>query len=324
MEKRSRVVQQLEGTCSSMNTHFSPEEHKKVLERCLDVPEAAPSIPLPINMVGISEKTVWIRLPQGLIPFECEIFVDLPKEYKGIHMSRMEQAISELYHQDFEDLNQYCHRLARLILKGQRAKMAKVKVWGKLPQLFRSQISQKDSTDFVHVFSHVTLSANKAADKNDKKESKSIKKRCKAGIGAYHITACPCTQVYNKELFGDNSQIPYPTHSQRCLTWLEIETTDEPPSFSSLFECLASCLHLSQDLLKRPDEAELVLRCHLEPQFAEDVVRAVAMEAGKAFKNGNFGPETVVRIKTTSFESIHRHNVQCLLETPLKDLPSEG
>ncbi len=311
MEKRTRMVQDTYKIRAALRPRFSHSQHMAVVDRCQDVPEAPPRFPMAINRVGITEKTVWIRLPQGLMPFEAQIFVDLPPQYKGIHMSRMEQSMSELFETTFDDIRSYTRCLAKSILMNQQGSVAEVKVTGKIPLTLRTSVSNKISLDSVQVSSKSVV----------RKRGDSVSTRQLSGIGLTHITACPCTQVYNRELFNNQGvSFPYPTHSQRCITWLEIETSfNESPSHQELVQCLCTCLHMSQDLLKRPDEAELVLKSHREPQFAEDVVREVAFEAGKRF-GGRMAPESVVRINTTSLESIHNHNVSCTLECPLGDI----
>ena len=311
MEKRTRVVHMHGSGKAHLGTEFTQEEHAKVVQLCEDVPETPPLFPFPINKVGITEKTVWIRLQDGLIPFEASIFVDLPPEFKGIHMSRMEQSISELFDRSFKDICEYTCLLSEKILEKQRGKSVEVTVSGKIPLPFKTTISNLLSVDCADVSSRTILVLTDGT----------TSKRQATGLGLTHITACPCTQAYNRELFKNEAgALPYPTHSQRCQTWLEVETADdESVTHEELFKCLTSCLHMSQDLLKRPDEAELVLKSHREAQFAEDVVRMVAREAASRFKHA-LSYETVIKVSTKSLESIHTHNVSCFLEAPLGDI----
>ncbi|MGC9022939.1 MAG: GTP cyclohydrolase, FolE2/MptA family, partial [Dissulfurimicrobium sp.] len=140
------------------------------------------------------------------------------------------------------------------------------------------------------------------------------------GLSVSHITACPCTQVYNEELFSaKGNSFPLITHSQRSFTRLFIERYGEDPSYEDLLKCLEAALHVTQDLLKRSDEAEMVMRAHLAPQFAEDAVRQTAREVGIHF--GTAMPaRTEVMIESRSLESIHIHDVCCTLKTTLGDI----
>ena len=71
-----------------------------------------------------------------------------------------------------------------------------------------------------------------------------------------------------------------PTHSQRSQTWLHLRSAAQAPAHQEMLTCLENSLHLTQDLLKRPDEAEIVLKSHIHPQFAEDAVRETARGVG--------------------------------------------
>ncbi len=304
MGKRTGMVPLSKIAGTHMKPEFPYQKHQEVLSSCQDVPESSPAFQLPLLNVGISSKTVWINLPQGLIPFEASIDVDLPGMLKGIHMSRMEQAISELFEKNFSDLNSYTDMLCRKILGGQKCQRASVLVKGTIPRLSVTPVTSKRSVDSVRVEARTEI----FREKND------MTSRHSTGVEVAHITACPCTQVYNRGLFETgNSPMPFPTHSQRCLTWLILEGTRAAASMEEIYECLRACLHISQDLLKRPDEAELVLKSHRQPQFAEDVVRLVARETATRFAE-NLPEDTLIYVKSTSYESIHSRNVTCSLK----------
>ena len=113
--------------------------------------------------------------------------------------------------------------------------------------------------------------------------------------------------------------MPLPTHTQRSITWLTIERDRARPTYEELILCLKSSLHSTYDLLKRPDEAELVLLAHNAPQFVEDTARETAKEVGIRF--GDFLPESVfVKIESYSLESIHNHDVQCSIKTTMGEI----
>ena len=93
-----------------MSTLIPDDTHAKVLAESVDVPEEAPSFPLPLKKVGISGKTVWVRLAGnrgGHLPFRAKILVDLDGTRRGIHMSRIEQAITSLHGREFPTLAAY-------------------------------------------------------------------------------------------------------------------------------------------------------------------------------------------------------------------------
>lgn len=293
-----------------MKPEISIEEHQRVLACGTDVPEQRPGLSMDIDEVGISEKTVWIRLPQGMIPFQAEICVDLPGRFRGIHMSRMEEAVSSLYQERFEEPGDYARKLAVEILGRQQGSTAAVRIRGRLPAIRRALVSSKESVDAVEV--GVKARARDTGNGTLVEEW--------LGLGLCHMTACPCTQLYTRELEPEgHRRFPLPTHSQRSITWLWVENGQGRVGTRDLFECLEEALHATQDLLKRPDEAELVLRAHRMPQFAEDAVRGVAERAGKRLRR-RLPLNASVKVVSTSLESIHLHNVKATLNTTLGEI----
>ncbi len=293
-----------------MTRFISDEAHREALARGVDVPEQLPSFPLPLNEVGISGKTVWVMLPEGRLPFSAAVHVNLPASVRGIHMSRIEDAIAKLHEQSFADLAAYGEELARLTLAGQQGSRAVVSLRGQLPCRRQTPVSQRTSLDTVEISADITL--NRVAEQTSLRRT--------LGVSVAHITACPCTQLYNAVIFRSGPDgPPMPTHSQRSRTTLQLSTPGSGPSYDELRHCLEESLHVTGDLLKRPDEAELVMKSHYLPQFAEDAVRETARNVGCRFSH-NLAASTKVFIESLSLESIHIHDVHCRLQTTLGEI----
>jgi GTP cyclohydrolase FolE2 len=299
-------------------SNFIPDEkHRIVLETCIDVPEEPPSFPIPLQKVGISGKTVWVSLIDnkgGYIPFTARILVNLPADRRGIHMSRIEQVITTLYDKQFTSLPEYGKLLASHVLEAQNARYISLELTGRMPFIQQAPVSRLNSIDSIEVSFSIELIKN---------ENETIE-NLQVGTGVYHLTACPCTLSYNEVLFNRfNDPWPQATHSQRSKTELLVSPPDykQLPAYGELVDILDEVLHVSQDLLKRPDETELVLKAHRYPQFAEDTVREVARAAGEKFKKV-LPPETRIQVKTLSLESIHIHDVECCIDTRLGDILS--
>ena len=293
-----------------MKPSISPQDHARVLAEGVDIPQQRPSFGLPLPEVGICGKTVWVRLPEGLIPFAARLEVNLAAEVRGIHMSRMEEVIAALYDREFSDLRDYGVQLGREMMARQGANRGRVRLSGKLPLIRTAMVSARQSVDSIAVSLDLKL-----AKQGEEMESVAV-----FGVGVTHITACPCTQAYNQTLFRkEEDACPLPTHSQRSLTTLSMQSAGLAPSIPELLACLEEALHVTQDLLKRTDEAQLVYTSHSQPQFAEDAVREVARRAGERFGK-LLPPETLVVIDSLSLESIHIHDVCCRLETSLAEI----
>lgn len=310
MANSSGVVHEHENARPGLSPEIPLSGHHRALREGKDVPEQAPSFQIGLTEAGISGKTVWISLPQGKLPFNTEISVNLPEHVRGIHMSRIEEAVSQLYQKDFSDIRYYAQELAPLVLKRQRGEWARVLVSGKVPLVRRTSVSQRTSVDAVDISAEVH-----ASHSGDAMSFKTV-----MGLGLCHITACPCTQVYNQALSQTvDADLPILTHSQRAMTKLCVDVHGDHPTYGEILECLESTLHVTQDLLKRPDEAEIVLKAHRFPQFAEDVVREIAKEVGKRFVR-KLPASTEVTVESLSFESIHIHDVRCTLRTTLGEI----
>ena len=293
-----------------MKPSISPQDHARVLAEGLDIPQQQPSFALPLPEVGICGKTVWVRLPEGLIPFTARLEVNLAAEVRGIHMSRMEEVIAALYDQEFADLREYGLQLGREMMARQGASNGRVRLEGQLPLIRTAKVSGRQSVDSIAVSLDLKLGG----------QGKELESVAMFGVGVAHITACPCTQAYNQTLFGkEGKDCPLPTHSQRSQTTLSLQSAGFFPSIADLLACLEAALHVTQDLLKRTDEAQLVYTSHSLPQFAEDAVREVARQAGERFGK-TLPPETLVVIDSLSLESIHIHDVCCRLEISLAEI----
>ncbi len=308
MENSSGLVFRNEDGRTGVETFISEQNHKKALEHGLDIPEEKPSFPIPLTAVGIGEKTVWVYLPQGRIPFTAKIDVDLPAEVRGIHMSRMEEVVTELIDLKFRSACDYAHELGRRMLLKQKGGRGTVTLAGKIPITRDTSISGKVSIDSVDI----------TVEAQCQKVNGQVDITVFSGVSVCHITACPCTQAYNNVLYPENI-CPQPTHSQRSLTTLTVEIQNDRPGIDEMIHCLESSLHVTQDLLKRPDEAEIVMKAHLHPQFAEDAVRETARAARNLF-SGVLPGDAVVAIESISLESIHIHDVHCRLETTMAEL----
>lgn len=293
-----------------MKPSISPQDHARVLAEGIDIPQQRPSFGLPLPEVGICGKTVWVRLPEGLIPFSARLEVNLAAEVRGIHMSRMEEVIAALYDKEFSDLREYGLQLGREMMARQGASTGRVRLSGQLPLIRTARVSGRQSVDSIAISLDLKLAG----------QGEALQRMAMLGVGVAHITACPCTQAYNQTLFRkEDDECPLPTHSQRSQTTLSVQSADLSPSIGELLACLEAALHVTQDLLKRTDEAQLVYTSHSLPQFAEDAVREVARRAGERFGKV-LPPETVVVIESLSLESIHIHDVCCRLETTLAEI----
>jgi len=209
------------------------------------------------------------------------MYVDLPKEFKGTHMSRF-----------IEVLN---------------AHGAVVHVEN-IPDILRSMQARLHAQS-AHVEMEFPFFLTKKAPVSGQEGVLDYTARFVATATGSEIdfvltvvvgltTLCPCSKAISR--FGAHNQRGYVTVSIRAreIVWIE--------DLIALVEsCGSSELY---SLLKRPDEKAVTERAYENPVFVEDLVRNVALKL-----NGH--PDvTWYKVEAENHESIHNHNAYACIE----------
>jgi GTP cyclohydrolase-4 len=135
------------------------------------------------------------------------------------------------------------------------------------------------------------------------------------------MTACPCAMEVVRKLDARDKHCSAPTHNQRNIGTLMIEVprgaevVDADDLISIVEKSFSSPTY---SILKRKEEAELVLKAHANPKFVEDVVRDILSMVLKTYKD--LPDEVVVIARSESEESIHKHNAFAERVTTLGEL----
>jgi GTP cyclohydrolase IV len=105
--------------------------------------------------------------------------------------------------------------------------------------------------------------------------------------------------------------VPVATHNQRGIGTLYIgcpEGCDQTIEAASLLEIVESSMSSEiYELMKRPDELEVVEKAHMHPRFVEDCVREMVRMAVERFRH--LGDDAFVLARQENLETIHKHNV---------------
>jgi GTP cyclohydrolase I/GTP cyclohydrolase-4 len=105
--------------------------------------------------------------------------------------------------------------------------------------------------------------------------------------------------------------VPVASHNQRGIGTLYVgcsEACADPIDAEDLLEIVESAMSSEiYELMKRPDEVEVVEKAHLRPRFVEDCVREMVRMAVGRF--GSFGDDAFVLARQENLETIHKHNV---------------
>lgn len=271
-----------------------------------------------LTRVGVTgvKKLVHIKRPnkESVLPLTVtmDLFVDLPASQKGSHMSRNLELVSEIINQTLKtpvsDLESFCAETAELLLKKHEyATFSEVKAEADyfLDIIYPS--GQKGSEPYK-------LVAEARAKSNGE-----LKKLI--GVEVIGMTACPCAMEVVRKLETRDKNYSAPTHNQRNIGTLMIEVPrgTQVVDADDLIDIVEKSFSSpTYSILKRKDEAELVLRAHAKPKFVEDVVRDILSAVLKRYKD--LPDEVLVIARSESEESIHKHNAFAERVTTLGEL----
>jgi GTP cyclohydrolase-4 len=262
-----------------------------------------------VGVLGVA-KPVQVRRPgrTTTLTVAFDVFVDLPANQKGSHLSRNIEAIAELVDESVREpvsgLEDLCADLAQALLaKHDYASYAEVHAAGdyfleKTTPLGRRSLER-----------YRLLAEAHARRENGPQVRRSV------GVEVIGMTACPCAmetiQAERRRrdpTAPEGGDGPTITHNQRNITFVQVEVPEdgeiEADDLIAIAE--ASVSAPTYEFLKRPDEGRLVEEAHGNPKFVEDVVRDVLARLLDRYPT--LPDETPVRVRSESEESIHKHN----------------
>jgi GTP cyclohydrolase-4 len=283
---------------------------------------------LRLRSVGISgiRKPLTVQRREGTrtLAVEFHVAVDLPSERKGSDLSRNAEILAEVVDdtvtRPVEGLESACSAIAReLLVRHPYASEASVEASAEY--FLRRGISE-EKRSFEDYTLIATARATRAADG-------SVSLDRAVGAEAVGMTACPCAMETCRSrlsaefpLLADPAlrDLPMITHNQRNRTRLlfELPETAEVEADDLVDAIEAAQSSPTYAILKRGDEAQVVLDAHRHPKFVEDVLRDLLASLPSRFPN--LPDATQVRANTVSEESIHKYNVEASHQVTLGEL----
>jgi len=209
------------------------------------------------------------------------MFVDLPKEFNGTHMSRFIEVLNahgNVIH--VENIPDILRSLQRKL----NASTSHIEIEFPYFMSKQSPVSRGESLmDYVARFDAAAI--NGAID-------------FVLTVKAHVTTLCPCSKAIAK--YGAHNQRGLVTVALRFIkpVWIEdVVAMIEGSASSELYA-----------LLKREDEKAVTERAYENPVFVEDLVRNVALRL-------NAHPQVKwYKVEAENFESIHNHNAYACIE----------
>jgi GTP cyclohydrolase-4 len=285
-----------------------------------DVQARRPQTGVSLSRVGVTGVEKVIRISanghEQLFYAELECFVDLGPEQKGAHMSRFEEivneAIDEVILGEAFKAETLASHIAERVRDRQGGSRAEVTIAARFPEHKPAPASGTPTQEIYTLFGSAVASARGT--------------RRLVGVQAQGMTACPCAQEMVTERSRDRLReqgftddeiarvfeaVPVATHNQRGIGTLHIgcpETCTEALEAQVLLDIVESSMSSEiYELMKRPDEVEVVEKAHSRPRFVEDCVREMVRMATERF--GDLGPDVFVSARQENLETIHKHNV---------------
>jgi GTP cyclohydrolase-4 len=305
-----------------------------------DVHRDKPQVRIPLEKVGV----VGIRMPVSFTTFRgkrvvllpvFEVFVDLPTMRRGIHASRSYEVISEVFSEfvkssyKIEDL---CAGIStRLLERHDEATRTEVRARAE------AVVDRTTPVTRIETYEPYTIFARAISKLTD---SEVVTKR-RVGARAVGITACPCVKESMDNLFTNRilengsqsltreqtkdllSDPPTGTHMQRCVGSILM---DSPQGYNVDLTDIIRIIEESAsaptyELLKRPDELEMVIKALETPRFVEDSIRYMAKGILETY--GDLPDNTHVSMRMRSAESIHKHDMVAVRRATLGELRNE-
>jgi GTP cyclohydrolase IB len=210
------------------------------------------------------------------------MYVNLPREFKGTHMSRFIEILNEFHgHLDIREFSS----LLELMQERLQAQSAHLEI--SFPYFVKKRSPVTDSEGLMEYGCRVTgsLSAGKGYD-------------LVLEVNVPITTVCPCSkEISNHGAHNQRGVVRLAVRFKRFI-WIE--------DLVRLVEKAASCEVYS--VLKRPDEKYVTELAYQNPKFVEDVVRDVAHQLKQDSNVLWF------LVDVENFESIHNHSAYACIE----------
>src|SRR5262245_60836590 len=209
------------------------------------------------------------------------MFVDLPKEFKGTHMSRFIEVLNahgNVVH--VENITEILYALQKKL----NAATSHLELEFPYFMVKKAPVSRFESVmDYIARFD--ATASQKDID-------------FVLTVRANVTTLCPCSKAI----------AAYGAHNQRGTVTVQIRS-EKPVWIEDLIEIIESCASSElYSLLKREDEKAVTERAYENPVFVEDLVRNVALRLNA------HADVSWYKVEAENQESIHNHNAYACIE----------
>ncbi|MGC8604969.1 MAG: GTP cyclohydrolase FolE2 [Desulfomonilaceae bacterium] len=247
---------------------------------------------IPIDKVGVrglrypisvKDRRKGLQHTVGLF----DLFVNLPQEFKGTHMSRFIEVLNEYRGEiSMEKFQEVLEKIKDKL----HAKSAHMNV--EFPYFIEKNAPV---TETPGIMSYTCFMRGSLAEHFD----------LIVGLEVPVSTVCPCSKEISD----------YGAHNQRGIVRVQLRFR-KFFWIEEIIEIVESSVSSEiYSMLKRPDEKYVTERAYENPMFVEDVVRVAV---SRLREKNNF---PWYRIEAETFESIHNHSAYALIEKNFSPAP---
>ena len=231
-------------------------------------------IPLSVRRKNNSNQTVNAK---------ASLSVSLPKHYKGTHMSRFVESLTEWQNQDL--LGSDLKGCVASVIEKLNAKSGELNLNFKYFIAKQAPVSGQTSSMAYDCSFKSILNDYKLDNENYK---------FILGVKVPITTLCPCSKEISE----------YGAHNQRAIVSVNISyDRNNHIWIEDLIDTVEKCASCPiYPLLKREDEKFVTEQAYNNPKFVEDVIRDVILELRKNEVINEF------EVECESIESIHNHS----------------
>jgi len=282
-----------------------------------EVQESVPELPIAIDRVGVRgiRRRVVIDSPVGSMSYDVviDVYVDLPRDLRGIHMSRnMEvvlEAVDEARQGHYTSLEKLFEAVGkRLLSKHVHAQRAEIVA--NTTYYYEEEINGKKVPEAADVCLSVSIW-----------RSGGIK--WSVGTVLTGMTVCPSAQAAYSTLEGTELH-KSPSHSQRAKLLIKVTTSRRIARIEWLIDAARRAFSApNYSLLKRVDEYHVIKSAFENPRLVEDLVRHALHNIATKLSAEGFPDDTKIYVEAESYESIHPYNVYACREALLSEVLKE-
>lgn len=250
----------------------------------------------------------------GALNCSIDIFVDLPADQKGSHLSRNVEVLKEVVNESIMEPVSGLENMAsdicrKLLVHHEYAETAGVDITA---EYFRGSKTP---------FGRDTFEMYKLIAKGRVVRGYGVRKTI--GAEVIGMTACPCAQQTVMEMLDCDPDVPVMSHNQRniCTATLTMDDSVDIEADELIDLIQKAFSSPTFELLKRDDEGQVVINSHTNPRFVEDVVRNALKFIVDRYVE--LPDDVEVLIQSESEESIHKHNAFAERTATLGELRKE-